>query len=159
MSLIFWAIGLILVLAISFYLWPKDQRSFRMVATTSIIISATVGLGIVIARALPVTRKEIVEKVVQVKYQKPPQIIYRDKIVYREPGKEFTPVDVEKVCAGSQPVELLVIDVSTKGDDSTTWVIARPIGSLIKITCYLNDNLDSFWKVGDVVQFKNGKPQ
>ena len=156
------AIGALLILAISYIMWPKDDRSLKLVLTTTGIIASIIGFGIVIARTVPVTRHENVIRHVTIKRVKPPEVVYKDRTitVFKTPGHEFDPVDPAKVCTGSRPVEILVIDVVTrKENDATTWVITRPVGSQVKVTCYLDGNLDNFWKVGDIVQFTNGKPQ
>jgi hypothetical protein len=148
------------ILAISYYLWPKDQKSLRLVIMTALIMSSIVALGILMARSLPVTRKETVEKVVQLKYVKPPQVITKEKVVYRIPGKEFDPLNVVEVCSGKMPSEIMALDVSANEDKTkNTWLIVRPLGRLIKVTCVISGDLDNFWKVGDVVQFKDGRPQ
>lgn len=157
--LILWIALIVVVLALSFYFWPKDQRSLKTVVFTGAVLGGLIGAGILIARSIPVTRKENVEKVVVLKYKKPPQIIYKDKIVYKVPGQEYAAINPDDVCKGKMPAEILSIDINTKDSADTTWLILRPVGRLIKVTCSISGNLDQFWKVGDVVQFKGGNAQ
>jgi len=152
-----WLSVLAASIGLSYTWWPRDKRSWKVVAFTALTFSATIMLGIYITQAWPVEHYRI-EKI-QKKYVNPPKVIYKDRIVYRIPGKEFEPLNAADICKGSRPVKLLTIDISKNGDDSTTWLIVKPLGSEIKITCYISGNLDHFWQVGDIVQFTNGKPE
>jgi hypothetical protein len=155
---ILWAFLLILILGISFYFWPRDQRSFRTVVTTGVILGAITGIGILIARAIPVTRKETVVKEVVEKRVKPPEIVYKDRVVFRVPGKEYDPVDVKAVCSGKLPIEIKALSVSGKDDDKTTWIDGTLVGGKVLFTCGQPGDY-STWKVGDVVQITRGVPQ
>jgi len=163
----FWVIGLSGLLGLCYYLWPADKRSFKTVVTTGIVIGAIVGIASVISRALPITRTETVIKKVQIKRVKPPEppkVVYKDRIVYQVPGKELDPIPADDVCKGKRPAEILKLDLSSKGegDDKTTntWIVFRPIGSKIKITCYVSGDLTGgFWNVGDIVMLANGSAQ
>lgn len=152
MALILWALLIVVVLAVSFYFWPKDQRTLKTVVITGAVIGALVGSGILIARSIPVTRKETVEKVVVLKYKKPPQVVYRDKIVYRIPGKEFDPVNTESACKGGVTLILDQVTKSGKDDDHITWVLGHQPGSRVQITCRIPGSYDDFYKAGSVIQ-------
>jgi hypothetical protein len=168
--LVFWLILIAIVLLISFYLWPKDQRSLVIVIITGVIISSLAGAGIIIAKSIPVTRKETVEKVVVLKRKKPPRVVYKDRIVYQTPGKEVSSVDVKGACQGEVPLQIVKIDEQKVPQSSldkeagipaehTTWVLAHPVGSKVLITCGQPGAYADFWKVGDVIQITTGMPQ
>ena len=122
------------ILGFSFYFWPKDERTLRTVIVTAGVFSGVIGLGIVIARALPVTHKTVEVKKVQTKYVKPPQIVYRDKPVFVTPGKEYQAVDTEKACSGGVTLELDQVTTSKNDDKVDTWILGHPLGSHVQVT-------------------------
>lgn len=147
-----WGALSIVVLGFSFYLWPRDQRSLKTVIITGAIISSLTALGILIAKSIPITRKETVEKVVVLKYKKPPQIVYRDRPVFVEPGKGYEPVDTASACKGDKTIEVDEITVSGKDDDKDTWILGHPVGSHVQITCRVPGSYDDFWHKGSLIQ-------
>lgn len=148
----------VVILGISFYFWPKDQRTLRTVITTGAILSALIAAGILIARSIPIKRTEIVEKVT--KYKEPPKIVYKDKIVLRIPGKEYAPVDVKAICKGSSPVTIVQMNVTDPDKDNrTTWITGKVPGSEVKFTCGQPGDYSDSWAVGDTVQFTRGEAQ
>jgi hypothetical protein len=150
--LIFCLIVFAVVLLISFYFWPKDQRSLVTVLFTGLVLGSLIGAVIIIAKSIPVTRKEKVEKVVVLKYKKPPSVVYRDKIVYRIPGRDLEPIDTKSACQGG--VALIMDQVTTNGKDKevTTWILGHVPGSKVQITCRIPGHFADFYKRGSIVQ-------
>jgi len=152
-------------LLISGFIWPRDQRSFRVVCATGVVLGSILGIAIVLANMIPVTRHETVVKDVVTRRLKPPSVVYRDRTVYKSANdNEVAPVNVKAGCSGAYPVQIIKMDEQTTKDDNdkditTTWVSAHPIGSKIIIVCGQPGSFSGFWKPGDVIQFVRGEAQ
>lgn len=155
--IVVYAFVILMAYLVGYIFWPKDNRSLLMVNFTALIIGAILMLAIYITQWWPVEHK-VTQTVVR-KYVNPPKVVYRNRDVFRIPGQEYAPVNPKEICGGSRPVQILTIDVVSKDSEATTWVIVKPMGSMIKITCSIPGDLHDFWKIGDVTQFTQGKPQ
>lgn len=151
------AIGLVIV-GISYYWWPADKKSWRTVAATAATFAGFFLIANFIVAIWPVKHIEVRE--VQKKYVDPPKVIYREKIVYRNPDGEVAPVDVKGACAGKYPLVIQALTVSGKDDDDdrTTWIDATLVGSKVMFTCGQPGDYSN-WKPGQIVQIVRGTPQ
>ncbi len=141
------------ILVLSYIFYPKSDRSFALVATTGLAISSVIGLGIVISRALPITRTEHVNKIVHTKYVKPPQVIYKTNTVevLVTPGAEYEQVNTDAACKGSVPLIVAQVTKTVKDESAITWILATPVGKKYKITCRIPGSYDDFYTVGAIV--------
>jgi hypothetical protein len=159
--LIFWLVVCVLIFAISYYFWPPHQRGLHAITVTAGILGSLVCAGFLIARSIPVTRTETVIKKVVLKRVKPPQIIYKDRIVYRDPKEWLKTINPTEVCAGSQPLKIkgLLVNGNTKEDENLrTYMTGEVIGSGLDITCEIPGDVTGIWSEGMIVQTTRGKP-
>lgn len=143
---------LVVVLAISFYFWPKDQRSLRTIVATAAVMVAILGIGDILVRLIPIERKVNEVKVVTLKYKQPPKVVYRDKPVFVTPGAEYQPVDTEALCKGKGAIKVDQVTVSGKTDDKDTWILGTPLGHKVQVTCRVPGSYDDFYHEGSVLQ-------
>lgn len=163
----FWGMGIAIAcsFALGYLWWPKDTRSWRVVASTGFVLSAFITAGIYISQLWPADHIKI-EKI-QKKYVNPPAVVYKDRVVYKAPDGEVAPVDVEQICKGKTPVQIVrMLESTNKEDDSDktktmTWISGRPVGSKILVTYGIPGAFEStgIWEVGDIVQFVRGEAQ
>jgi hypothetical protein len=152
----------LVILALSYIWWPKDARSFRLVAFTALTLGSIIGLCILIANMLPVTRKETVIQEVVKKYKEPPKVVTKVKevTVYKNPAEWLQPIDPEAVCKGSRPIRIISMIVNDPDTNNRrTYVTADVVGTGTNITCEVPGVFTDIWKEGMIITTARGTPQ
>lgn len=157
MTYVWLAIGVV-VLAVSYYWWPGDKRTLRNVAATAATFAGFFLIVNFIVDVWPVKHIEIKE--IQKKYVDPPKIVFKDRVVYRDPAQFLKPVNAVDVCKGSTPLKIvsLLVNGNDKDGDTRTYVKVEPVGTGVIVICEVPGDVTGFWSEGDIVQTTRGKP-
>jgi hypothetical protein len=165
----FWAtLGVVLLALIGGFLWwPSKDRSVRTVLTTAMILASLVMLGIYITQIWPVQPIRLKEVVKTVGVD-PPKVVYKDRVVYKDPRGMFVKPNMAEACKGGSPVQVLYLlvngaqeeatDDKPAKDDLRTYVKVTIPGSNVMFVCQVPGDVSGFWKVGDVIVMSNGTP-
>jgi hypothetical protein len=147
----------LLAIVVSWFYWPKSERSILGVALIGACMAGFIVVGGVIDRFIPV-KQRVVQEVVT----KDTKVVYKERVIYRTPGQDLAPVNPKAICSGASPLQIDKMSVQTNDkdkDDSTTWVVGHVPGSRVLVTCGQPGAYDDFWKVGDIVQMTRGNAQ
>lgn len=153
---IVWGFAVAASLVLSYMWYPRDKRDLRTVITTGGVLGGMLTLGIYITQIWPVEHIEI--KKIQKQYVDPPKVVYKDKIVYKDPSTAFKTIDPREVCKGSAPVKILQMLVNDPDtNERRTYLTVDVIGTGVTITCEVPGDLRAIWKPDMVVQMSQGK--
>lgn len=158
--LIFWLVVCVLIFAISYYFWPPYQRGLHAITVTAGILGSLVCAGFLIAKSIPTTRTETVIKKVVIKRVKPPQVVYKDRVVYRDPAEWLKPVNAAEVCKGSKPIKVkgLLVNGSDEDKNTRTYLTGEVVGTGLDITCEIPGDVTGMWTTDQIIQTTRGEP-